>query len=84
MGQEENREAEKPPPQGSCGTSEPVLKRGQGIRLHLDYRQYRKEYGAGATVRELADAAGISYGAMYNGLKAAGTQFRRRGGSRRH
>ena len=62
------------------GNGAPVPEHGKGVKLHLDYGPSREEYEAGATTRELADAAGISYGAMYRGLKAAGTPFRPRGG----
>jgi len=58
----------------------PTPTHGKGVKLHLDYGSYRREYEAGATVRELAGAAGISYGAMHRGLAAVDTPFRPRGG----
>lgn len=52
---------------------------GKGIKLDIDYRVLREAYEKGATVRGLADAAGISYCTMHRGLAAAGVTFRPRG-----
>lgn len=57
----------------------PLPTDGRGFPLALDFRPYLLGYEAGGTVRELAAAAGISYGAMHRGLKAAGVEFRPRG-----
>jgi transposase-like protein len=61
----------------------PVPEHGKGVRLDIDYSIYRDAYASGDTVRDLAREAGVSYGAMYRGLKRAGTTFRPRGGNGR-
>jgi transposase len=57
----------------------PLPEHGKGVKRHLDYLECRAAYEAGATVRDLADAAGVSYSAMYRGLAQVGTPFRPRG-----
>lgn len=52
---------------------------GRGFPLGRDFGPDRLKYEAGATARELAGEAGVSYGARYRGLASVGTEFRTRG-----
>ncbi|WP_439377505.1 helix-turn-helix domain-containing protein [Amycolatopsis lexingtonensis] len=64
----------------SSGASAP--EHGKGVKLHgIDWKALREAYESGDTIRAIADAEDLSYGATYRGLTKAGTTFRPRGGN---
>lgn len=59
----------------------PAPEHGKGVKLHgIDWQACREAYESGDTIRAIAQAEDLSYGATYRGLQKVGTKFRPRGG----
>lgn len=64
-----------------------MAKLNKGKRISGDFRDqvqedFVKRYAAGESIRAIADESGRSYGFVQGLLKAAGVEFRSRGGAR--